>query len=213
MNMTVARSKRWRRLKREQEIVRVLFRHGLGWLVTSLGLGAAVPFHRGLLGHPKREERYSAGEHLRMAFEDLGSTFIKLAQILSTRPDLVSPEYAREFSKLQEDVPSLPFEEMETVLKEELGEDYHSRFKHFETAPLGSASIAQVYRAKLRNGRSVVVKVQRPDAAEVIALDLEILDRFARRLTRKTDWGRHYDLPGFCVGIRVYADERAELRA
>ncbi|MEJ2050114.1 MAG: AarF/ABC1/UbiB kinase family protein, partial [Calditrichota bacterium] len=94
----------FRHTKRYREIAVVMLRHGLGWLLFQLGLGGLVPYHRGIFGHPKRQERYSAAEHLRMAFEELGPTFIKLAQILSTRPDLISPAYAAELARLQDRV-------------------------------------------------------------------------------------------------------------
>lgn len=74
-------------LKRYREIATILARHGLGWLALELNLGGLIPFHWGLLGHPRREEPYTQAEHMRMALEDLGTTFIKLGQILSTRPD------------------------------------------------------------------------------------------------------------------------------
>jgi ubiquinone biosynthesis protein len=90
------------------QIITTLSRHGLGWLVARLGLATVVPFHWGLLGHPRRRKPYSAPEHLRLAFEDLGPTFIKLAQILSTRPDLISPPYAEELSRLQDRVRPYP---------------------------------------------------------------------------------------------------------
>ena len=187
---------RFRYTRRYRKIIFTLMRHGLGWLVVRLGLGAIVPYHWGILGHPRRRERYSAPEHLRMAFEELGPTFIKLAQILSTRPDLVSPAYADEFARLQDHVPPLPFEEIRTVLDSELGRPYRDVFSDFDPVPIASASIGQVYRAKLSNSRRVVVKIQKPGAAESIAQDLDILKDVVRRMRRHTDLGERYDLDG-----------------
>lgn len=181
--------------KRTRQIIAILLRHGLGWLVVRLGLGALMPFHRGLLGHPRREERYSAPEHLRMAFEELGTTFIKLAQILSTRPDLVSPPYAEEFARLQDRVPALPFETMKEVLEQEWKISYNKVLLQLETDPVASASIGQVYRAQLSNGERVVVKIQKPQVDWQIEEDLAILREAVQLIVRHTEFGR-YDLEG-----------------
>jgi len=182
--------------KRYREIIYTLIRHGFGWLVVKLGLSALVPFHWGLMGHPRRKERYSAPEHLRMAFEELGPTFIKLAQILSTRPDLISPLYAEEFSKLQDRVPPRPFEEIKDVLEAELGQPYQNVFLGFRREAIASASLGQVYSAMLPGEKSVVVKIQKPGVHELVSTDLEILRDFAMRISRQTELGRKYDLLG-----------------
>ena len=114
-----------------------------------------------------------------MAFEELGPTFIKLAQILSTRPDLVSPAYAWEFAKLQDRVPAQPFVEMKLVLTSALAVPYRQVFPEFDPAPIASASIGQVYRAKLADGKPVVVKIQKPGITRAVAA-----------------WIKHYDIEG-----------------
>ena len=182
--------------KRYREIISVLIRHGSGWLLVELGFGMLLPFHWGLLGHPRREDPYSGPEHLRMAFEELGPTFIKLAQILSTRPDLVSPVYAREFAKLQDRVPARSFAEIEPVLASELEVPYRQAFPEFDPAPIASASIGQVYRARLANGKQVVVKIRKPGIADVIAEDKAILRDIVRRIIRRRPWLRRYDIKG-----------------
>ncbi|MBW1992666.1 MAG: AarF/ABC1/UbiB kinase family protein [Deltaproteobacteria bacterium] len=187
---------RFRYFKRYRRIIATLMRHGFGWLVVEAGLGGLVPFHWGLFGHARRQERYTGPEHLRLAFEELGTTFIKLAQILSTRPDLISPAYAEEFTKLQDQVPPLPFDQMEAVLKEELGPDYGERFAAFDPEPMASASIGQVYRAILKNGKAVIVKVQKPGVRETVDQDLAILENLIRRLSQRAEWGKTYDLEG-----------------
>ncbi len=174
----------------------MLARHGIGWTLVQAKLGWVVPFQHGLLKHPRRDEPYSGPEHLRMAFEDLGPTFIKLAQILSTRGDLIGPEYAAELSRLQSNVPHLPFSEMETVLDAELPAPRDEVFSSFDTEPIGSASIGQVYRATLRSGQPVVVKIQRPGVQRKIELDLDILRRrVIRYLSGNED--ALYDVEGF----------------
>jgi ubiquinone biosynthesis protein len=185
-----------RYIRRYREIVFTLMRHGFGWLIVRLGLSSLVPFHWGLLGHPRRKERYSGPEHLRMAFESLGPTFIKLAQILSTRPDLISPFYAEEFSRLLDRVPPRPSEEMRLVLESELNVPYREVFPQFDWGAVASASIGQVYRAELADGKRVVVKIQKPEVSELIAWDLRILKNVVQRIRRHTDFGERYDLTG-----------------
>jgi ubiquinone biosynthesis protein len=182
--------------KRYREIVFALIRHGFGWLVATIGLAGIVPFHRGFLGHPRREERFSGPEHLRMAFEELGPTFIKLAQILSTRPDLISPAYAEEFSRLQDRVPAKTFDVMRPVLESELGAPYTKIFAAFDPEPIASASIGQAYRARLPDGTEVVVKIQKPGVRDVISQDLEILRDIVHRVSRRTELAKKYDLKG-----------------
>jgi ubiquinone biosynthesis protein len=181
---------------RTRQIISILVRHGFGWLVNRLGLGSFVPFHRGLLGHPRRKERYTGPEHLRMAFEELGPTYIKLGQILSTRPDLISPLYTTELSRLQDSVPPLPFEAVQAVLQQELGKPCDAIFHDFDPQPVASASIGQVYRAVLADGKKVVVKIQKPGVAGEIEKDLAILREMVQTIKRRTELGKMYDPEG-----------------
>src|SRR6266571_4815446 len=98
-------------LARSRQIANILVLRGLGYLVGVFGLERFVPFQRGLLKHPRRAQPYTRPEHVRMALEELGATFIKLGQILSTRTDLLSPDYQAEFAKLQDAAPTVPFEQ------------------------------------------------------------------------------------------------------
>ncbi|WP_457561175.1 ABC1 kinase family protein [Caminibacter sp.] len=160
-------------LKRTKEIIFILAKYGFGDIVESLGI--PVPF--------KRKVNLSRSERIRLAIEELGPTFIKLAQILSLRPDLIPLELAREFEKLQDSVTPLPFSEMEKVLKEEF-ENYREIFTgEFEL--LASASIGQVYKTKLKNGEEVAVKILKPDIEEKIFADIAILQRFAKLLRER----------------------------
>ena len=188
--------------KRFRQILGIFMRHGFGWLIVEMGLGKFVPFHWGLLGHPHRKYSYSAMEHLRMAFEELGPTFIKLAQILSTRPDLISPEYAEEFSKLQDSVPPISFKKIQLVLENELQRPYQEVFDEFDTTPIASASIGQVYRAVLKNGERVVVKIQKPNLQLIIQQDIQILDKIIQYMMVHTQFGNKYDLQGLLEEFR-----------
>lgn len=119
-----------------------------------------------------------------MSFEELGPTFVKLGQLLATRPDLVPADYVLEFEKLHDRVQPVPFSEIEQILKDEFGDRLSEIFAAIDPEPLGSASIAQVYRATLRTGESVVLKVQRPGILKIIDDDLNVLYMLAELLER-----------------------------
>lgn len=106
-------------LRRCRRIADALGRHGLGYLIGVFGLDRLVPFHKGILGHPRQAEPYTQPQHVRLALEDLGTTFMKLGQILSTRPDLLGPDYIAELAKLQDSAPSVPFAEISEVIEGE----------------------------------------------------------------------------------------------
>jgi predicted unusual protein kinase regulating ubiquinone biosynthesis (AarF/ABC1/UbiB family) len=124
--------------------------------------------------------------------EALGSTFIKLGQILSTRPDLLSPPYLDALSRLQDSVEPFSFETIEQIISEELGVRLSNAFEEFEPEPIAAASLGQVHRARLRDGRRVAVKVQRPDIKESIVEDLDILDEIAGLVDQHTEIGKKY---------------------
>ncbi len=188
------RRQRWRR---ERQIAGALVRHGLGLTLVQAKLGWLLPFQKGLLSHPRRDEPYSGPEHIRMAFEDLGPTFIKLAQILSTRADLIGPDYASELARLQSAVPPIAFPDMAGVLDAELSGPRSEVFATFDTEPIGSASIGQVYRATLHSGDAVVVKIQKPNVQATVDLDLAILRRWIRRRVSHDPTASFYDIEGF----------------
>ncbi|MGD8352017.1 MAG: AarF/UbiB family protein, partial [Nitrospirota bacterium] len=121
-------------------------------------------------------------ERLRLAFEELGPTFIKFAQILSSRPDLITEEYAEEFRKLLDEVPPFPATAAREIISEELGLSLESIFSDFDETPVAAASIAQVHDAVLRDGTKVIVKVQRPGIEKQILNDIEIMSTIARLL-------------------------------
>ncbi|MFN3813103.1 MAG: ABC1 kinase family protein [Aquificaceae bacterium] len=178
---------------RKVHIARVLTRHGFGLLLFKLGLGHLVPFHWGILGHRRRKEKYLPEEHLRLAFEELGVTFIKLGQILSVRPDLLPENYVRELSKLQDRVPPVDSESMKKVVEEEFGRSYIDLFDYLEDEPLASASIGQVHRARLKSGEKVVLKIQKPYVEKQVEEDLAILEELAQN-AMKTELGHRWDI-------------------
>jgi predicted unusual protein kinase regulating ubiquinone biosynthesis (AarF/ABC1/UbiB family)/nucleotide-binding universal stress UspA family protein len=139
-----------------------------------------------LFGRPDAEGavgRRRQGKRLRAALEELGPTFAKLGQILSTRPDLLPPEYIDELATLQDNVPPLSEQDVVEVMEQELGVPWEDVFDHIDPAPLAAGTIAEVHRATLATGDPVVVKVQRPDAREQIEQDLALLEVFAEKVS------------------------------
>lgn len=179
-------------LARSRQIVSVLTRHGLGFILTGLGENRALPRH-GLSEVFGRASHRQAAQ-LRQALEELGPTFIKMGQALSARSDLLPAPYVDELSKLLDEVPPSPFEEMKAVLERELGRPTLDLYASFEQEPIASASIGQVYAACLPNGQQVVVKIVRPGALETFERDLEILTDIAEWASQHTGLGRAYDL-------------------
>ena len=184
---------RVRHLSRFREIATILARHGLGWLVIQLGLSDLAPFQRGWFGHPPRETPYTQAEHFRMAFEDLGVTFIKFGQILSTRADLLPAAYVAEFSKLQDAAPPVSYDAVARVIQDELGAPPEEIFAEFEHTPRASASIGQAHAARLKDGTRVIVKVQRPHVEALVERDLEVLADLAHFAARRVQWIEAYD--------------------
>ena len=156
------------------------------------------------------EERgQGLGAHLRQALEELGPTFVKLGQLLSTRPDLVPPDILRELERLQDRVPPFPFEEAAAQIERELGRPLTELFARFDPRPLAAASIGQVHAAQLPDGRAVVVKVQRPGIRRTIEADLALLLDLAELAERYSPWAAFY--PFRDIAGELAASLRAEL--
>lgn len=186
------RSKRHR--QRYQQIAEVFLRHGFGYLIERLGPEWAPP------RRSSRSSDQSASPvteqdlptHFRQALEELGPTFVKLGQVLSTRPDLLPQSYIAELGKLQDAVPPVPWEAIRDVLTQELGRPPEEVFASIDSEPLGAASLGQVHAARLADGAEVVIKVQRPNIQPTIATDLEILQALAPAAQR-TPKGQIHD--------------------
>ncbi len=192
--MIIGRTRRiWRRYR---EIARVLARHGLGWMLVRIGL----PEHRG--EHGKLTKSEHAPAHIREIMEELGPAFVKLGQLLSSRPDIVPEAYVVELSKLQDTAPTIPFDQIREVIEDEFHAPLRDLFASFDEQPLAAASLGQVHRAILLDGTSVIVKVQRPDIRDVLDDDLEILRKRAAFLESHWDRARIY-------GVTEVVDEFA----
>lgn len=194
------------RIRRYREIARVLVRHGLGFLVGITGLERFAPFRRGMTAGSSWP---SQPERLRLALEDLGPTFIKLGQILSTRADLLPPAFQHELSKLQDAATPVPFEKIQAAMHQEFGKPVDEVFAEFDRQPVASASIGQAHAAKLRDGTDVIVKIRRPGVQEQVEEDLDILYSLAQTASRRWDVANHYDLVGL---VQEFSDTlRGEL--
>jgi predicted unusual protein kinase regulating ubiquinone biosynthesis (AarF/ABC1/UbiB family)/nucleotide-binding universal stress UspA family protein len=155
---------------------------------TRIGVVFAKHGLRELFGRPDEEGavgRKRQAKRLRTALEELGPTFCKLGQILSTRPDLLPPEFIRELATLQDNVPPLSEEQVVSVMEQELGVPWEDVFETIEPQPLAAGTIAQVHRASLATGQKVVIKIQRPDARGLIEQDLALLEVFAEKAAKR----------------------------
>lgn len=176
-----------RNARRLASMLQVLARHGFGEVITRLRLVDALPVRltAGLrLGGQDAAHRATRGERLRAVLTELGPTYVKLGQVLSTRPDLIPPDICNDLEDLQDRVPPVSEAEAAQVIAEELGGAPGAVFQHFDAEPVASASIGQVHRAVLKDGAHVAVKIQRPDIVRVIQADIELLTGVAEWIVR-----------------------------
>jgi ubiquinone biosynthesis protein len=179
--------------QRYRQIVDIIGRHGLGFMVGAHRPEDLIPFGKST-SSSHSAHLTTRPEHLRLALEELGPTFIKLGQILSTRGDLLPAPYLDELTKLQDGVPPVASEAVRKTVEEELGGPLEEAFARFEIEPLASASIGQAHLATLHDGAEVVVKLRRPGVVEQVEEDLHILLDLAAVAERRWPVARHYDL-------------------
>ncbi|MFP4660738.1 MAG: ABC1 kinase family protein [Halanaerobiales bacterium] len=168
-------SKQYRHLLRYRKIAEVLLKNGLGVIVERLELNKYLPIKTRFKKEETQLNKKGLELRLRKVLQELGPTYIKLGQLLSTRADLLPPSYVRELRKLQDEVDPVTFEEIEEVLVDELGEDYLKNFRKIDKQPQAAASIAQTHRAILNDGTDVILKIQRPGIEKMVQSDFEIL--------------------------------------
>lgn len=170
-------------LRRYRDIAALLVKYGRSDLVVSSAIpGADEP----------GEETSTAGDELARDLEDLGPTFIKVGQLLSTRGDILPPDALRALSRLQDEIEPFSFADVERIVQEELGVRISKAFARFDATPIAAASLGQVHRAALRDGREVAVKVQRPNVREQVVRDLESMAELADFLDHHSEIGRRY---------------------
>ncbi|MBL1099300.1 ABC1 kinase family protein [Streptomyces coffeae] len=199
---------RMRRARRYSRISRIFVRHGLGRLLRG-----RAGWDRAMQPGPYGEK---CARSARLTLEECGGALIKLGQVLSTRRDLLPTHFTDELRRLQSDVPPAPWPEVEVVLREELGKPVSEVFEWIEHKPLAAASIAQVHRARLHGGPTVVVKVQRPGIREVVERDLDIVLTVSRSLESRARSAHALGLrelgDAFAESVREELDFRIEAR-
>lgn len=182
-------------MKRVREIAGVLVKYQFGNVLQRTGLMKNMI---GLFATDKRQEDLgkTAPQRFRLVLEELGTTFVKFGQILSTRPDLIGKDFANELVGLRDDVPPFAFVEVKKIVEEELKAPLEDFFSEFQESPIASASIAQVHSAMLKDGTKVAVKVQRPDLEEKVGKDVAIMRYIAKNADKRVKSLEFYNLPG-----------------
>src|SRR5689334_5350477 len=185
------------RLKRYKDVAMLLIKYGRSDLISAAGLEGSV-----LPDEIAAEAEIAPAEDLAKDLEKLGPTFIKLGQLLSTRADLMPGPYLDALERLQDHIEPFPYEDVERIVSGELGVRLSKAFADFDPTPLAAASLSQVHKATMRDGRTVVVKVQRPDIRDLIVGDLEALGEIAHFLDQHTELGRRYEFDNMLVQLR-----------
>ncbi|HEV2835601.1 MAG TPA: AarF/UbiB family protein [Pyrinomonadaceae bacterium] len=186
------------RLKRYKDVAMLLIKYGRSDLISPAGLENSV-----LPDEIAAESGASAtAEDLAKDLEKLGPTFIKLGQLMSTRADLLPGPYLDALTRLQDQIEPFPYEDVERIVSGELGVRLSKAFADFDPVPLAAASLSQVHRAWMRDGRAVVAKVQRPDIRELIVGDLDALGEISHFLDEHTELGKRYEFENMLVNLR-----------
>lgn len=186
------------RMERYREIMHVIRENGLGFLFVRAALSGPEKALEDIEDHGKGQ---SLGERVRKVCEELGPTFVKIGQMLSTQ-DMVPPSIAAELAKLQDNVTQFPFEEARDIIEDELHTEIGERFPRFDPKPVAAASMCQVYSAYTNAGRHVAVKVQRPHIKQKIETDISILEQLATFIDKHTKYGAMYDFVGMVAELK-----------
>ncbi|MFB6559934.1 ABC1 kinase family protein [Streptomyces sp. NPDC056400] len=194
--------RRLSRARRYTQLTRILVRNGLGRFLRS----------RARRGPAAADERARLAPSLRRAMEEAGVTFVKMGQVLSTRYDLMPSEFIAELGKLQHQATPDPWDDVERLIRDELGSDPFEVFAEFDREAIAAGSIAQVHRARLKDGSQVVVKIQRPSSESVVEDDLDILLRFSQKLQQHTEWGRNVNAVRLAEGFANSLHEELDFR-
>ncbi len=210
----------YRNIKRYRQIIGVFISYGFGGVIEQLNIDYYLALGKNIItlnrSGRKQLVRYSNAQRFRMALEELGPTFVKLGQLISTRHDFIPPSVINELKKLQDEVPPFPFDEVVAVVESSLEVKIDEIFPEFLVEPVAAASISQVHKARLVSGEEVAVKVQRPGIAATIETDIDIMMNLARLISRHVPELRLYDPVGvvkeFAKTIRKELDFNIEGR-
>jgi len=218
-NMVFSRLKRgYKNINRLRQIINILVKYGFDYFVKQLGLMKLTTKGEKILKlKPSKIDQMPLPMRVRLVLEELGPTFVKLGQILSTRPDIIPLEYIKELEKLQDKVPPYSYDLVVQMVQKELGANVSELFQSFDEKPFAAASLGQAHKAILKEDKvKVVVKVQRPDMEKIIETDLDILFQLARLTERYIPESRLYDPVGvaeeFAKTIRMELDYGTEGR-
>ncbi len=184
-------------IHRYKDIAVLLAKYGRSDLVKQAGMNEILAEE-----HKLSDEEIAKADEFAGDLENLGSTYIKLGQLLSTRADIFPQEYLGALERLQDSVEPFSFAEVEKIVSKEIGVRISKAFSEFDSEPIAAASIGQVHRATLRDGRKVVVKIQRPGIREEVYQDLEVLDDIAKLLDENTEFGKRYEFQNTLVQVR-----------
>lgn len=183
-------------IDRLRQIIQVLIKYGFGYIVDRLNIDRNI-IRKSIIkiGPFKKLDTFemSVPVRARKVLEELGPTFIKLGQILSTRPDIIPLDLCDEFEKLQDEVPPFEYSKVEEVIRDELGKPVNKIFNNLSRTPEAAASLSQVHYAELKTGEKVVVKVQRPDIKKVITTDLRILEGLSKTIEKRIEESKTYN--------------------
>ena len=171
-------SKRYRHLMRYQQIIGIILKYGFENIIDAMNIDRYIESGLQLIPFVHKHEKvekFSKNQRIRMALEELGPTFIKMGQVLSSRPDLIPVDLLNELAKLQDHVPAFEFEHVKTIIASEFGKSHDRIFDSIEETPFASASIGQVHRARINGNDLIAVKIQRPGIRKTIETDLEII--------------------------------------
>ncbi len=190
-------------IKRLRQIINSFVKHGLGHMVKLTGLDTYISLGKRLLLIKDEKIQYTNPQRMVMVFEELGPTFIKLGQILSTRKDQLPREYIVEFEKLQDKTAPLPFEKMDMVFEAEFGKTLEEAFDHIDKTPIASGSIGQVHAARLKSGEEVVAKIRKPGIEHIINADIKILYFLANQIEKIVPKGGMFSPTGIIKEFEI----------
>ncbi|WP_022668038.1 ABC1 kinase family protein [Desulfospira joergensenii] len=185
-------TQRYRHLIRYQQIIGIIFKYGFENILDAMNIDHYIEsglklIHMGVPESVEKVDRLNRNQRIRMALEELGPTFIKMGQVLSSRPDLIPVDLIDELAHLQDKIPSFDFEHVKNIIASEFGRPYDEIFESIEKEPFASASIGQVHRASIRENHRIAIKIQRPAIRKTIEADLEIMHHIASIIERNIE--------------------------